>query len=253
MTPRCCSLARAWCSSSPTSCTRRSSTPHTSAPLRCRSACAPTTSTISAMLATCRSSRCWATSASAATSSARCAHGPSSSPRRCSAFRRTSCTSPCSRTTTRPSRFGSRSAWPKTTSPVWARMITSGAPGLPARAARAPKSTSIRAPRWVAAVPTASRAAIATASWSTGTACSPSTTARKMARWPRLRPRTSIPAWALSAWRPSCRALRTTTTPTCFAVWSAWASAWPASSTARTRLPTCACASWPTTAARSRS
>lgn len=31
------------------------------------------------------------------------------------------------------------------------------------------------------------------------------------------------------------------------------ASAWPASSTARTRLPTCACASWPTTAARSRS
>ena len=76
-TPRCCSLVGMG-SSSPTSCTRRSSTPHTSAPLRCRSACAPTTSTISAMLATCRSSRCWATSASAATSSKRCAHGPSS-------------------------------------------------------------------------------------------------------------------------------------------------------------------------------
>ena len=201
------------------------------------------------MPVTCRSSRCWATSASAAISSTRCAHGPSSSPQRCSAFRRTSCTSPCSRTTTRPSRFGSRSAWPRTISPVWARTITSGAPVLPARAAHAPRSTSIRAMRLVAAAPTASRAAIATASWSTGTVCSPSTTVRKMARWPRLRPRTSIPAWALSAWPASCRM-----SPTSLRSTPLWPSpkrcrkSW-APPTGKTKRATSRCASSPTTSA----
>ena len=80
-----------------------------------------------------RSSRCWATSASASTSRRRCAPGPSSSPRRCSACRRSKLVlHRCSRTTTRPSRFGSRSACPRTTSRAWARTITSGAPAPPA-------------------------------------------------------------------------------------------------------------------------
>ena len=50
------------------------------------------------------------------------------------------------------------------------------APAAPAR-----RSTSTRVPRSAAAAPTARRAATATVSWSTGTACSPSTTARRTA------------------------------------------------------------------------
>ncbi len=120
---------------------------------------------------------------------------------------------------------GRASACPRTTSRAWARRTTSGAPGPPARAARAPRSTTTRARSSAAAAPTARRAATATVSWSTGTSCSPSTTARRTARSCRCRRRTSIPAWVWSASRPSCRACSRTTRPTCCAVSWAWASA----------------------------
>ncbi len=94
------------------------------------------------------------------------------------------CTSPCSTTTTRPSRSGRSWACPRTISRASARTTTSGAPAPPAPAAPARRSTTTRARSSAAAAPTARRAATATASSSTGTACSPSTTARRTARSP---------------------------------------------------------------------
>ncbi len=138
---------------------------------------------------------------------------------------------------------------PEATSRASARTTTSGAPAPPARAARAPSSTTTRAPSSAAAAPTARRAATATASSSTGTACSPSTTAKRTARSSPCRRRTSTPAWASSASRPSCRACSRTTRRTCCA--ASWRGRAPcrAPCTAPTTTPTCPCASWPTTAA----
>ena len=114
-TRRFCSRAPVWCSSSPTSCIRRSSIPPTSAPPRCRSACAPTTSTSSDHAAPPeRSSRCWATSASEAYFKREmCAWAYEFSDPGAGLARRRSCTSPCTRTTTRPSRSGRAWACPK--------------------------------------------------------------------------------------------------------------------------------------------
>ena len=71
-----------------------------------------------------------ATSASANTSRRRCARGRTNSPPRCWACRPSACTSPCISTTTRPSRSGRSWACPTTISRAWARMTTSGVPGL---------------------------------------------------------------------------------------------------------------------------
>ncbi len=196
----------------------------TSVRRRRRSACARTTSTSSAPRAVTRaSSRCWATSASANTSRRRCARGRTNSPPRCWACRPSACTSPCISTTTRPSRSGRSWACPTTISRAWARMTTSGVPGLRAPAAPARRSTSIRARTSAAAAPTARLVATATASWSTGTSCSPSTTGRKTARSYPFRRRTSTRAWVWSASRPSCRASSPITRRTCCAASWRWA------------------------------
>ncbi len=71
-------------------------------------------------------------------------------------------------------------------------------------AARAPRSTLTWARRSVAAAPTASLAATAIASLSSGTSSLPSTTARRTAPCRSCRTATSIRAWAWSAWPPSC-------------------------------------------------
>ena len=89
----------------------------------------------------------------------------------------------------------------KATSRSWGRTTTSGAPAPPVPAAPARRSTSTRARSSAAEAPTAPRVATATVSWSTGTACSHSTTARRTARLRPFRRRTSTPAWDSSASR----------------------------------------------------
>lgn len=92
-------------------------------------------------------------------------------------------------------------ALPRTTSPAWARTTTSGRwPHWPC--VRAPRSTLTWARRSAAVVPTASPAATATASWSSGTSSLPSMTARRTAPCRSCRTATSIRAWAWSAWPP---------------------------------------------------
>ena len=61
-----------------------------------------------------------------------CALGRMSSRPKCSACRKKSCTSQCSKTTTRPSRFGRASALKTAISLAWVKMTTSGALAPPA-------------------------------------------------------------------------------------------------------------------------
>ena len=66
-------------------------------------------------------------------------------------------------------------------------------------------------------------AATTSASWSSGTSCSCSSTARRTARSRRCPSRTSTPAWASTAWRASSRTRRRSSRPTSSRRSSSWA------------------------------
>ncbi len=125
--------------------------------------------------ATAPSSRCWATSASATTSSPRPSPSPGSWSPRSSASTVTGCGSPCSRATTRPSRSGAMPSGSPPSGSSDLATTTSGRWGTPARAAPARSSSSTRDP--ATATTGGRRSAGRSGSWRSGTWSSCSTTA----------------------------------------------------------------------------
>ena len=158
---------------------------------------------------TTRSSKCWATSASAIISSARrsSGHGNSSPPATGSTSRRKNSRSPSTMTTTRPMRSGpTRWACPRPGSRGWVRRTTSGPPVPPARA---PMASAAPAARFFIGCPTA-------ATWRSGTSSSPSSTASAHHRTTCTRSpaATSTLAWAWSGRQRCCRESTATSTST---------------------------------------